>query len=141
MCVCVLFPIPCIIFALLFFSLPPIYSRNPDPGSHSRLFSPPPGYGSCLALLSRQEFSSFLPSSTRVELCLPTLLGARSQQLTLLFFFAKKKIKISPRRDSNSRTKTSTYQVIFNSRIRGLPQLTFNNRLSGRPACVLDVGG
>ena len=33
------FPIPFIIFALLF-SLPP--SRNSDPGSHSRLFSPLP---------------------------------------------------------------------------------------------------
>ena len=56
------------IFVLLF-CLPP--SRNSDPGSHSRLFSPPPHYGSCLAFLSREEL--FLPSSTRVELCLPTL--------------------------------------------------------------------
>ena len=42
-----------------FFSLPP--SRNSDPGSHSRLFSPPLHYGSCLAFLSREDFSSFFP--------------------------------------------------------------------------------
>ena len=57
-CVCVF--IPCIIFALLF-SLPP--SRNSGPGSHSRLFSPPTHYGSCLAFLSREDFSSFLLST------------------------------------------------------------------------------
>ena len=54
------FSIPFIIFALLF-SLPPINSRNSDPGSHSRLFSPPTHYGSCLAFLSRENFSSFFP--------------------------------------------------------------------------------
>ena len=42
-----------------FFSLPA--SRNSDPGSHSRPFSPPPHYGSCLAFLSREHFSSFFP--------------------------------------------------------------------------------
>ena len=53
------FPISCIIFALLF-SLPP--SRNSDPGSHSRLFSRPTHYGSCLAFFfSREDFSSFFP--------------------------------------------------------------------------------
>ena len=52
------FPMPFIIFALLF-SLPP--SRNSDPGSHSRLFSPPTHYGSCLAFLSWEDFSSFFP--------------------------------------------------------------------------------
>ena len=43
-----------------FFCLPP--SRNSDPGSHinSRLFFPPLHYGSCLAFLSREDFSSFL---------------------------------------------------------------------------------
>ena len=71
--------IPCtsIIFALLF-SLPP--SRNSDPGSHSRLFSPPTHYGSCLAFLPREDFS-FLPSLTRVVLTH----ARRSQQLILLF--------------------------------------------------------
>ena len=53
------FSILFIIFALLF-SLPP--GRNSDPGSHSRLFSPPTHhYGSCLAFLSREYFSSFFP--------------------------------------------------------------------------------
>ena len=52
------FPMPCIIFALLF-SLPP--SLDSDPGSYGRLFSPPTHYGSCLALLSREDFSSFFP--------------------------------------------------------------------------------
>ena len=36
-------------------------SRNSDPGSHSRPFSPPTHYGSCLAFLSREDFSSFFP--------------------------------------------------------------------------------
>ena len=51
---------PFIIFALLF-SLPPSRNSNSDPGSHSRLFSPPIHYGSCLAFLSRENFSSFFP--------------------------------------------------------------------------------
>ena len=68
------FPIPFIIFALLF-SLAP--SRNSDPGSHGRLFFPPTHHGSCLCFFSREDFRSFLPSSTRVEWCLPTL-GALS---------------------------------------------------------------
>ena len=46
-----------IVFALLF-SFPP--SRNTNPGSHSRLF-PPTHYGSCLAFISREDFSSFFP--------------------------------------------------------------------------------
>ena len=69
--------------------LPP--SRNSDPGSHSRLFFPPTSthYGSCLAFLSRGDFSShFLPSSTRIELCLPRLYRL-SQQLILFFYFCK----------------------------------------------------
>ena len=52
------FSIPFVIFALLF-SLHP--SRNSDPGSNSKLFSPPTHYGSCLAFLSREDFSSFFP--------------------------------------------------------------------------------
>ena len=39
--------------------LPP--GRNSDPGWHSRLFCPPTHYGSCLAFLSREDFSSFFP--------------------------------------------------------------------------------
>ena len=68
------FFIPFIIFALPF-SRPP--SRNSDPGSHSKHFSTPTHYGSCLAFFVARRFQLFLPSSTRVELCLPTL-GALS---------------------------------------------------------------
>ena len=52
--------IPVIVLALVF-SLPPINSRNSDPESHSRLFSPPTHCGSCLAFLKREDFSSFFP--------------------------------------------------------------------------------
>ena len=41
------------------FSLPP--SRNSDPGSHSRLFSPAAHYGSCLACFSREDCRAFFP--------------------------------------------------------------------------------
>ena len=61
------FSIPFIIFALLF-SLPP--SRNSDPGSHSRLFSTPTRYGSCLGFFIARRFQLFLPSSTRVVTCM-----------------------------------------------------------------------
>ena len=56
-----------IMFALLFF-LPP--SRNSDPGSHSRLFSPPTHYGSCLAFFYCENTDSplFFPRRlARVE--------------------------------------------------------------------------
>ena len=43
----------------IFFSLP--LRRNSDPGLHSRLFSPPPHYDSCLVFLSREYYSSFFP--------------------------------------------------------------------------------
>ena len=46
------FSVPFIFFALLF-SLPP--SRHSDLGSHSRLFSPPIHYGSCLAFFFREN--------------------------------------------------------------------------------------
>ena len=84
--------------ALTMFSLPPILinSRNSDPGSHSRLFSPRPHHGSCLAFLSREDFSSILPSSTRVELCLPTLLIEALSAVELFFFFFFKKKPFSP---------------------------------------------
>ena len=63
-----------------------IRSRNSDPGSHSRLFAPPSHFGSWLAFLSREVFRCFLPSSTRVELCSPTLLiGALTAVDPLLF--------------------------------------------------------
>ena len=43
----------------LFIICSPFLRNNRDPGSHSRLFSPPPHYCSCLAFLSRQDFSCF----------------------------------------------------------------------------------
>ena len=86
-----------------FFSLPP--GRNSDPGSHSRLFFPPTHYGSCLAFLSREYFSSSLVDLRRIVLTH----ARRSQQLALFFFFFLQiYFKISPRRDSNSRTNTSS---------------------------------
>ena len=79
------FSIPFIIFALLS-SLPP--SRDSDPGSRSRLFSPRTHYGSCLAFVIARRFQLFLASSTRVELCLPTL-GALSSSSVPLYIVAR----------------------------------------------------
>ena len=58
------------VFALLFSLLP---SRNSDPGSHCRLFSPPPHHGSCPSFFIVRRLQPFLSSSTRVELRLPTI--------------------------------------------------------------------
>ena len=71
-------PIPCIIFTLLF-ALPPIDSRNSDPGSHSnsRLFSPPSPLRFTPCTFIARRLQPFLLSSTRVDLRLPTL-GALS---------------------------------------------------------------
>ena len=66
------FSIPFIIFALLSLSL---HSRNSDPGSQSRLFSPLPTTVRAFIFIARRV-QHFLPSSTRVEFCLPTLLSA-----------------------------------------------------------------
>ena len=52
------FSTPFNIFALLF-SLRP--SRSSDPESHSRPFSPPLHYGSCLAFPSREDVSPVFP--------------------------------------------------------------------------------
>ena len=59
----------------IFFSLP--LRRNSDPGLHSRLFSPPEPLRFVPCIVIARRFQLFLPSSTRVELCLPTL-GALS---------------------------------------------------------------
>ena len=74
-----LFFIPFIIFALLF-SLPP--SRNSDPGSHGRLFS------TTVRVLHfyREKISALSSSSTRVELCVPTLGAVSSWSF---FYFCK----------------------------------------------------
>ena len=66
-------------------------------------------------ILIARRLPLFLPSSTRVELCLTH--AKRSQQL-ILFTFFKNNFKISPRRDSNSRTNT----------IRGLLLLLLHHR-------------
>ena len=101
------FSIPFIIFTILF-SLPP--SRNSDPGSHSRLFFSLPTTVRALHFY-RENISA--PSSL-VDLRRTVLTHARrSQQLWILSFIFENKSKISPRRDSNSRTNTSS--------IRGLP--------------------
>ena len=90
--------------------LPP--SRNSDPGSHRGPFSPLPTTVQP-SILPREEPSIFLPSSTRVECYLPTLLGALSSWS--LFCIFVNKVKISPRCELNSRTKASIiilYQVL-----------------------------
>ena len=103
-----------------FCSLPP--SRNSDPGSHSRLFCPPPPLRFVPCIFIARRFQLFIPSSTHVELCLPTL-GALSSSSFFFppFFIFANKFKISPRRGSNSRTNTSS--------IRGLPLVHRGDRL------------
>ena len=85
-----LFFFPSHLLSSPFYSLPP--SRNSDPGSHSRLLSPPAHYGSCLAFLSREDFSSSLVDSRRI-----VLTHARRSQRLIIFFlffaFCKKKSK------------------------------------------------
>ena len=102
-----IFAIPCIIFALLV-SLPP--SRNSDPGSHSKLSSPPTHYGLCLPFFYRKKLSalSSLVNSRQIGLTH----ARRSQQFILFFLITifANKFKISPRRDSNSRINTSSIQ-------------------------------
>ena len=126
-------PIPFIVFAL-FFSSPP--SRNSDPGSHGRLFSPLPATVHALQFY-REKISalSSLVDSRRIAATQPRrserlfpfflctfislyiVCTRRSQQMILSCFgYIANKFKISPRRDSNSRTNTTIY-----SSIRGLP--------------------
>ena len=89
------FPIPFTIFALLF-SLPP--GRNSDLGSHSRLFSPPTHYGSCLTMYIFQGIyiyvshtHSLVYSSSREYLILRWMLWVRFLAFVpcfLLFLFS-----------------------------------------------------
>ena len=72
-----------ILSSLFFFSLPP--GRSSDPGSHSRPFSPRPYYGSCLAFLSREDFSSSFPRRVASTVCLTHAM--RSQQLIHFCFW------------------------------------------------------
>ena len=69
-----IFSIPFIVFALLF-SLPP--GPNSDPGSVMQVLLPPYPLRFVPCIFIARRFQLFLPSSTRVELCLPTL-GALS---------------------------------------------------------------
>ena len=95
-------PLPVIMFALIF-SLPP--SRNSHLGSHNRLFSPAPHCGSCLAFLSREDFSSFFPRRLASNCAYPR------QALSAVdpfLFLQIRTFEISPRRDSNSRTNTNS---------------------------------
>ena len=65
----------CVFFPSSFYYLcPSVFSpsRNSGPGSHSRLFSSlPTQFVPCIFIATR--FHLFLPSSTRVEFCVPTL--------------------------------------------------------------------
>ena len=101
-------------FAPIFLS--PFYSRHSDPGHTSCSCTPlPTAVFVCIIFPKRFQF--FLPSWTRVELCLPTV-GALS---SWSFFIFANKFKISPREDSNSPTKSSN--------IRGLPPDYRSDRL------------
>lgn len=75
---CFVLSIPFIIFALPFSLLP---GRNSDPGSQrsqSRFFSLLPRYGSCLACLSREGFSTFFPRRLASDSACPRHEGALS---------------------------------------------------------------
>ena len=93
------FFIPLIIYAL-HFSLPP--SRNSDPESYSSLFFPLPTTVRAFHFMARR-LPPLLPSSTRVELCLPTL-GALSSWSFSIF---ANRFTISPRWYSNLRINAS----------------------------------
>ena len=82
-------------------------SRNSDPGSHSRLFSPPTHYGSCLPFL---YFSSSLVDSRRI-----VLTHARRSQQFIPSLFCKQIQNLAWRRHSSSRTNTTSRSI------RGLP--------------------
>ena len=58
--------------------------RSSDPGLHSRLFPPPTHYVWCLAFLSRDDFSSFLPRRLASNCAYH---ARRSQQLIVFFLF------------------------------------------------------
>ena len=85
-----------------FFSLPPI--RNSDPGSHSRLISPPPTTVRALHFY-RQMISalSSVVDSRRIVFTLPTLGALSSSSFCCIF---ANQFEMSPRQDSNSRANT-----------------------------------
>ena len=101
-------PIPFVILALLLPSLLVVTQIRGHIGG-----PPPPSplrYNNAFTFIARR-IQHFLPSSTRVDLYLPTLLGALSS-LSFCCIFVNK-VKISPRWESNSRTNATN--------IRGQP--------------------
>ena len=90
------------------------FSRNSYPGSHVAGSSPPSPHhcGSCLEFLTREDDSSFFPRRLASN-CVPT--QARRCQQLILFHFANK-FKISPRRDTNSRTNRVVLTVAYSIR-------------------------
>ena len=69
-------------------SLPPS-GRSSDPRSHSGPSSPLPTAVRAFIFIARRILHVLLPLSTRVQLHLPTLLGALSCQLILFLHFCK----------------------------------------------------
>ena len=74
--------IPPIYFPRTTLALPP--SGNSDPGLHNGPSSSLPTSARAFIIIARRQH--FLPSSTRVELYQPTLLGALSSWSPLFFF-------------------------------------------------------
>ena len=77
-----LFFFPRLFSSPFFFSTPP--SRHSAPGSHRRLFSPLPHYGSCLAFFIARRFQLFLTFVDSRRILLTH--ARRSQQLILILF-------------------------------------------------------
>ena len=93
----------------IFFSLSFPLPRNSDLGSHSRLFSPLPATVRAFHFLSGEDFSLFLPSSTRIELCL----YPRCKALSTIepFFIFANKVKVRPTSGSNPGLKQVEFKV------------------------------
>ena len=85
-------------------------NRNSRIRGHSAGSSLPPHYGLCLVFLSREDFSLFFLRRLTPNCAYVPTLGTLS---SLSFFILANNLKISPRRDSNSRNNTT------NSSIRG----------------------
>ena len=75
--------------SLLFFCLPP--SRNSDPGSHSRLFSPLLRFVPCI--LSREDFSPFCPRRLTSNCACPRYEALSAADL----FIVANTLKMTPR--------------------------------------------
>ena len=100
-----------------FYSLPP--SRNSDPGSHTVAGSCPRLPTTVRALhFYREKISALSSLVDSRRIVLTHAINRRSQQLILIYsYIFANKFKISPRRDSNSRTNTSSIRgltCVFN---------------------------